>query len=91
MDWLYPEWHTQYISDYCDSIQQWEVYNQTFNVTYKNISACLALVYGPISIIMTFIVIFILIKNRKVFSGSFYKIFIIASIMVILTQILRGS
>jgi hypothetical protein len=91
MDWLYPEWHTQYISDYCDNIQQWEVYNETFNVTYKNVSACLALVYGPISLIMTFIVIFILIKNRKVFSGSFYKIFIIASIMVILIQILRGS
>ena len=86
MDWLYPAWHTQYINGYCDSIQQYEVYNETFNVPYRNISACLALVYGPISLIMTFIVIFILIKNHKEFSGSFYKIFIIASIMVILMR-----
>ena len=85
-DWLYPNWHTGYIRYYCDNITGDEVYNETFSVAYRNISSCLALVIGQISIIMTFIVIFILIKNHKEFSGSFYKIFIIASIMVILMR-----
>ena len=66
---------------------------EDIQVTNRNIMALLPLIYAIPSILLTIRLVLFLIKSRKQenFSGSFYKLFIIASFVVGKTKFAIGN
>jgi hypothetical protein len=77
------------IGNFCLGIQGWKSGDQR-DATWYNITATAALLYGLLTILVNVRVYVVILKNRKKneFSSSFYVVFIIATIVVLLTPLI---